>query len=479
MLFELVRWPTVSRLAERPRILLKQERWDDFDYRVTFRAWLVTSNGEIRDLGITKILSIAPDGQVRLRTDLPPQFESLDQDHVSLGQEDRYYMALEEHGLLEWVSALGDMVLDPTRAIRVPRAVLEQTLLRSPIAPSLLQASQLTTPRISHEVTLKGFSAPHMIDLTFGPDLDRVGALVGENGTGKTQLLGELALTYSGLSESAKGGFSGGVMAISYGAFDHFTRTRARRRTEILGVPYRYVGLRTIANAIDMDWAMSEAMRALSHMSEPRRRLWRAAFKASGAATDLSIGKLDPWVDGHAYSEALLRAAAGHQVIVMVLAHLVAYTRPQTLVLIDEPEIHLHPSLVSSLMRVLHTVLEDPLSNSFALIATHSPIPVQEIPGRMIRVVTAEGDIPLVEEYPQESFGEDISDILLRVFRIPPTARNFRGLLRDVIRRQGVEGVASRFPQGLPLNARIAVEAVVKEIQDDQQVVKEIQDDQQ
>ncbi|MBW6100166.1 ATP-binding protein [Escherichia coli] len=50
--------------------------------------------------------------------------------------------------------------------------------------------------------------------------------------------------------------------------------------------------------------------------------------------------------------------------------------KKRCLVLFDEPETHLHPPLLAVLMSALRIVLNE--VDAFAIVATHSPVVVQE-----------------------------------------------------------------------------------------------------
>ncbi|MGN9540532.1 AAA family ATPase [Escherichia coli] len=62
--------------------------------------------------------------------------------------------------------------------------------------------------------------------------------------------------------------------------------------------------------------------------------------------------------------------SSGHAVVLLTLTRLVATVEEKTLVLIDEPESHLHPPLLSAFIRALSDLL---LDNGLSIIATHSP----------------------------------------------------------------------------------------------------------
>jgi predicted ATP-dependent endonuclease of OLD family len=49
--------------------------------------------------------------------------------------------------------------------------------------------------------------------------------------------------------------------------------------------------------------------------------------------------------------------SSGQSIIVMVLTQVVAYIRPDSIILYDEPELHLHPDAINALLRAFHKLL--------------------------------------------------------------------------------------------------------------------------
>lgn len=72
------------------------------------------------------------------------------------------------------------------------------------------------------------------------------------------------------------------------------------------------------------------------------------------------------------------RLSSGHQVIILTLTRLVECITEKSLVILDEPENHLHPPLLAAFVRALSELLID--RNGVAVIATHSPVILQEVP---------------------------------------------------------------------------------------------------
>lgn len=57
--------------------------------------------------------------------------------------------------------------------------------------------------------------------------------------------------------------------------------------------------------------------------------------------------------------------------------------------MLDEPESHLHPPLLSAFIRSLSELLI--LRNGVAIIATHSPVILQEVPKRCAWILNRSG----------------------------------------------------------------------------------------
>lgn len=86
-----------------------------------------------------------------------------------------------------------------------------------------------------------------------------------------------------------------------------------------------------------------------------------------------------------------------------------------SLVLIDEPETHLHPNMITDLVAMLDKILE--LSGSIAIVATHSAYLVREVPGSQVHIIKANDDGTVEIGQPRlRTFGADVGAISNFVF---------------------------------------------------------------
>ena len=84
-------------------------------------------------------------------------------------------------------------------------------------------------------------------------------------------------------------------------------------------------------------------------------------------------------------------------------------------VLLDEPETHLHPSLISEFVTLLDNLLE--LTGSYAIIATHSPYFVREVSREQVHVFKKNNEDYIEILQPRlKTFGSNIGDISYFVF---------------------------------------------------------------
>ena len=70
--------------------------------------------------------------------------------------------------------------------------------------------------------------------------------------------------------------------------------------------------------------------------------------------------------------------SSGHKVVLLTITSCVAEIEERSILFLDEPENHLHPPLLSALIRALSDLLRK--RNGVAIVSTHSPIVLQEVP---------------------------------------------------------------------------------------------------
>ena len=499
-----------------PYVLLVQDDWDDFGYKTTFYATLHLSLNEQLELGNIKILK---KGQLKGLTEMPQgPFVELGENYCSLGENLEYYETLFKQGSTiykPYLRGLCDVTYnDDIKANFEDLEGFRVSLLRfsgamrtiADAAKLFKRATQLVRRRkegfqVKFKTSVAHNANPFTIVFDFRRQQslpNRINVLIGYNGTGKTILLANLAIVASGYGYYGKddvldqtaGRFVGNqppfktVIVVSYSAFDTFVipgrnkveKERIKNVGAIFG--YVYCGLREHAEnqAKNLEDRIKQAYRlktpgeiegeftvALNRVRKADRLeallevlkplLLDASFQRIGLTQLYAEGNNDD-----SDTVKLFRGlSSGHKVVVKIITELTAHigeTEP-TLVLIDEPETHLHPPLLAAFLKSVRICLER--FDGYAVIATHSPVVLQETPSRFVHVLRRTSDQTQVDSSSIETFGENISVITQEVFNLDDGATDWHDTLRKLARRRDLQEIEEMFGRPLGFAARSEV----------------------
>ena len=154
------------------------------------------------------------------------------------------------------------------------------------------------------------------------------------------------------------------------------------------------------------------------------------------------------------------KLSSGHKIVLLTMTRLVETVEERTLVLLDEPEAHLHPPLLSAFIRALSDLLIN--RNGVGIIATHSPVVLQEVPKSCVWKVRrtnirVEADRPEIE-----TFGENVGILTREVFGLEVTNSGFHKMLRDAVSDSvGYGEVVDRFGGELGGEAKAIIRALI------------------
>ena len=483
MLFEFVRYRHESRSAELPRVVLTPNTWDDYGWKTTFDAALFEEPGmRPRALGPLRILQHGVK-----ETRLDGQFETLGADFCSLGSTPLYYRALAEGRpatATAILRALRDVAFDETLQRDFEGDLgWAKSLLRTQRAREALgegrrlfrDQAPLRPDRVAFRFKSRVGEGHREIDVDLSRvrPLGRLAAVIGPNGSGKTRLFGRLAHALLGYVEEELGEelhgaplLPGGVIAISWSAFDRFRLPIVK---DALSERYVYTGLRRFEppdkrvgprpepmhpssprryERLDLAFAAERAWKARSELDARGR--WRVAerLERMTALEPRYARGLAHVEDFKAFSTSLARLSSGQQLLLFTILQLEADLLPGTMVLFDEPESHLHPTLLSAFLRELHDLLEH--RDAFAILATHTPLVLQEIPGRQVSLL----GVDAADQYDGETFGETVSRLMDYAFGVGGEERNWRAIVREYEAAGRIEELRRVFHEELNLPLR-------------------------
>ncbi len=145
--------------------------------------------------------------------------------------------------------------------------------------------------------------------------------------------------------------------------------------------------------------------------------------------------------DENEYDEDFKNLSTGHKFLLHAIVHLIAYIDDDSLVLFDEPENHLHPPLLSFLMMQMRAILSK--YKSVMLIATHSPVVLQEVFAKNVYIVSRDGGNTVIRGPRIETYGENISAITSEVFDLTTDITKFYDAFDYLYEKWNMKGVES------------------------------------
>ncbi|MCU1412050.1 MAG: hypothetical protein JWR04_2757 [Rhodoglobus sp.] len=469
----------------------------DNGYRTTFELTLRRPEKKPIEFGHVKIMRAdMPLGTIAL----PRTFDELDPSYFSLGQTFSYYekaRALPKPLRERLLLGLRDIAGSPSRrrqAAEEPPYSL--SLTKDPRArrafedaPRLLRREQELAP-YSSQISTEWWAhlAAHGISTTIHFDFaipftgapGRICALVGDNGTGKSAILAALADAavspqsshgVSSLSTPQGGGVDvSRVISISYGAFDQnpYPPSDTGKRApsaHLVQTRHFYRGLRAgndPGRLKTLDQIEDEIWAGLSSVSDGLRQdAFQRVLDLVARSTTFPPDVLVSLRSRDHLRVSLRQLSSGQMMVLNILVSLIAYLEPGSLVLVDEPEVHLHPPLISALVRGISVALET--FASVAILATHSSVVVQELQARNVFVLQRAGNTTVVYHPEIETYGESLGTIDREVFGLAGLPSDYAAVLESL----ALEGPQSRAERRLKAPLSGQAEAIFLSFRDE------------
>ncbi|GAA3773126.1 hypothetical protein GCM10022423_29480 [Flavobacterium ginsengiterrae] len=131
------------------------------------------------------------------------------------------------------------------------------------------------------------------------------------------------------------------------------------------------------------------------------------------------------------FPQVYSRVSSGQNILLFIVTEIIAQIRYNSLILYDEPETHLHPNAISELMNMIFELVQR--YDSFCILATHSPIIIQELQSRNIYVIERDGSYAGTRRLEKEPFGENLTVITDEIFGNREVPRHYLKLLRSLV----------------------------------------------
>ena len=490
---------------EYPNVKLVQDNWDDYGYKTTFVATLNLRRNKKIEIGTVKVMR---NDQGSGSTKMPKSpFKKLSRHYASLGSNLDYYENLYTQRIeiyKPYLDGLRDVAFnDGIKARFEDLEAFRVSLLRfSGSERTVADAAKLFSPRTPRKRSNRGFTvsfktslaqeaSPLLITFDFRRRKNlptRVNAVIGYNGTGKTRLLSNMAVVASGYGYKTKDEIiqrSVGryvrtpprfktVIVVSYSAFDTFeipgrTKEEAHRIENEGGVfGYVYCGLRKRVDKgqgnvpayqlrtpeeLEEEFLISVDRIRLAERLDSLLEILRPLLQDPSF---LKIGLTQMFVNKapNDVRETFKMLSSGHKAVLKIIVDITANIdgAEPSLILMDEPETHLHPPLLAAFLKSFRVCLDE--FNGYAVIATHSPVVLQETPSRFVHVLRRVYDENGVTQTSVETFAENIGVITQDIFHLEDGSTDWHSTLLRLARDNSLVEIEKMFGRRLGFAAR-------------------------
>lgn len=485
--------------SKEEHVFLKGDSWDDwFKYSTLFHVYYFNpSNNGYSLIGSIKI---GEDDMTSKRTpEIPNSFTQLPNTHFSVGQDVSYY-----ENLAELSDETRNRILTSLNDISFKEEHYQKSIKLSVTRISLLRGVTSTSVRGQFRRIAQGNSSLtkyefKYIPYGYGPDFNElkfnvipesnpptnIHVFIGRNGVGKTFLLNNMihsllkpkAIKYGKFLSDEGRNFFANLVSVNFSAFDE-TKPPKEERDTTKQIKYTYLGLKRITKNsktgkeylvtksekdLLIEFVKSlEACKRSSKISQWQEALFE--LESDQLFKKAAISKIGDIEDSQELINRSIitfkNLSSGHKIVLLTITRLVETIEEKSLVILDEPETHLHPPLLSAFIRSLSNLLTS--RNGVAIVATHSPVVLQEVPNSCAFQIRRSGNTVQYDRLPIESFGENVGVLTREVFGLEVTDSGFHKLIAEIAERsETIEEVLTEFNGELGFEAKALARTIM------------------
>ena len=467
-------------------VYLENNNWDDwFEFETVYRVYYLNK--------LFGSIKIGRRGQTERRASLPSSFTCLPEGYFSLGTNTSYYANLKECSKrIEILNGLKDVAYDIELFNQIVTQRVTQVSLLRDISVSTVKGqfhriadggavlTDYDFKYILPDVDLITGEKQHLdfqVDAGNNTPSSNIHVLIGNNGIGKTTIIKGMlhALLFNdesekyGKIETGWGETFANIVNITFSAFDDPICQEDIPNSKI---PYTYIGLiyaQYDENGNRNRYAKYNQLQSLFFesfyqiiKSSIKKELWNRSIDILQSDSTFKELNIKEWGNKNEEKFGLIRdkfsmkideseiqyrirleyeyyreivnenfsiLSSGHKNILLTLVSLINYVEEKTLVILDEPEEHLHPPLVAAFIRALSELLT--YRNGVAVIATHSPVIVQEVPQKCVWKIRRNGKYRIFNRPEIETYGENLGELTTEIFGYDVQKSGFHALLKE------------------------------------------------
>lgn len=464
-------------------VLVNNSSWNDFSNWSTYYLYFYQDITKCKSIGQVKIIHKKVDNTPDI---LKESFTVLNENFCSLGQEYSYYEKLKSlfdrtYNSIFW--ALKDAAIYPDILEEFENEYyFKNSLIRNDEQEQLLREVKYRLydynlkNLYSFQYSFKPKFAGEAVNIHFDFDANRavpsrIFALIGKNGTGKTQLITSLPIDISKKKNDVftpKTPLFSKVIAVSYSAFDSFDIPK-----KTADFNYVYCGLKDSKG----EFYSEKGLKLRFHSSwkkiasNKRFNKWfnlLPFFLDDELINEFIVGNEDSFeekVDIKGFNNVSKKLSSGQSILLYIITEIVANIRYDSLVIYDEPETHLHPNAISQLINAIYKLTSE--FQSYCILATHSPLIVRELLSRNVYIMQRDESVLSIRKPISETFGENLTVITEDIFGNIIIPNQYKKILNRLVEsgKSYDEIILLISSRNIPLslNTRIYLKSIINE----------------
>lgn len=464
-------------------VLANNSDWNDYGNKSTYYLYFYPNSDECLKIGSVKIIHQEVDNTPDI---LNERFTVLNENFCSLGQDYSYYENLKSifdktYSSIFW--ALKDSAIFPNILEEFENNYyFRNSLIRYDEQEQLLREVKYRLydynlkNLYSFQYSFKPKFADEPIDVYFDFDANRaipsrIFALIGKNGTGKTQLITSLPIDISKKNDhvfTPKTPLFSKVIAVSYSAFDSFDVPK-----KTADFNYVYCGLKDSKGELYSEKGLKLRFHSSWKKIVAKKRFdkWLNLlpfFLDQELINEFIIETEASWeftVDIKGFNSVSKKLSSGQSILLYIITEIVANIRYASLVIYDEPETHLHPNAISQLINAIYSLTNE--FQSYCILATHSPLIVRELLSSNVYIMDREESVLSVRKPISETFGENLTVITEDIFGNNSIPNQYKKILGRLVEsgKSYDEIVPLISSENIPLslNTRIYLKSIIDE----------------
>ena len=162
--------------------------------------------------------------------------------------------------------------------------------------------------------------------------------------------------------------------------------------------------------------------------SDNKLKLWEESlnfFAFDEWANKIKMAFCDKKIEASDF-DLIKNLSSGQATILLYITKLVYSVNKGSLIIFDEPETFMHPPMMKSFIRAVSNIIQK--SSAFCLVATHSPVVIQEIPHCNVYKIDSEHRI---EPIHYKTYGQNLDTLYKNIYGVALQMTGYNGLLTE------------------------------------------------